>query len=86
MHEATVREPAQKSHQVAPVRVRQSDPVLVAREEARAVLRKRRLCVRRDQQLRGLIAGNEFARALEHRQARPVGGLEVVTGSVHGQM
>ena len=50
------------------------------------MLRKRRLRVRRDQQLRGLIAGNEFARALEHRQARPVGGLEVVTGSVHGQM
>ena len=40
MHEATVRAPAQKSHQVAPVRVRQSDPVveagaLVAREDAR---------------------------------------------------
>ena len=50
------------------------------------MLRKRRLRVRRDQQLRGLIAGNEFALVLEHRQARPVGGLEVVTGSVHGQM
>jgi len=101
MHELTVR----ASHLVAPVRVRQSDPVieadaLVAREEARTALRdaqapfthaqapftERCLRVRRDQELRRLVACDELACALVHWQARPVRRLDVVAGSVYAEI
>jgi hypothetical protein len=87
MHELTVR----ASHLEAPVRVRQSDPVieadaLVAREEARAALRERCLRVRRDQELRRLVAGDELACALVNWQAQPVRRLDVVAGSVYAEI